>query len=123
VCYGKCVTHKARRYRCYADNGGWFGLDPAFDYQRLQMEASQAQGKLEVKQSPDMGEKDQFTLELDHMAQCILENKTPYTPGEEGLQDHVIMEAIYESAKTGKPVKLNKVDKLDAFRGAPPKDE
>ncbi|GGH04980.1 Gfo/Idh/MocA family protein [Mucilaginibacter phyllosphaerae] len=116
-------THKSRRYRCYADNGGWFGLDPAFDYQRLQIEASQAQGNLEVKQSPDMGEKDQFTLELDHMAQCILENKTPYTPGEEGLQDHIIMEAIYESARTGKPVKLNKIDKPDAFRGSAPKDE
>jgi predicted dehydrogenase len=116
-------VHKARRYRCYADNGGWFGLDPAFDYQRLQMEASQAQGKLEVKQSPDMGEKDQFTLELDHMAQCIFENKMPYTPGEEGLQDHIIMEAIYESARTGKPVKLDKVEKIDAFRGSPPKED
>ena len=115
-------THKSRRYRCHADNGGWFGLDPAFDYHRLQMEASQAQGDLEVKQSPDMGEENQFALEIDHMAQCIMENKQPYTPGEEGLQDQIIMEAIYESARSGKAVKLDKVTKLDAFRGTPPKE-
>jgi predicted dehydrogenase len=41
----------------------------------------------------------------------------PYTPGEEGLQDHRIMEAIYESARTGRPVKLQDASKLDAFRG------
>jgi predicted dehydrogenase len=116
-------VHQARRYRCYADNGGWFGLDPAFDYERLQMEASQAQGKLEVRQKPDMGEKKQFALEMDHFSECVLENKTPYTPGEEGLQDHKIMEAIYESAKTGKPVKLEVINKTDAFRGEAPKEE
>jgi predicted dehydrogenase len=99
-----------------------FGLDPAFDYHRLQMEASQAQGELEVKQSPDMGEKNQFALEIDHMAQCIMENKQPYTPGEEGLQDQIIMEAIYESARSGKAIKLDKVTRLDAFRGTPPKE-
>ena len=43
---------------------------------------------------------------MDHMAECVMQNKTPYTPGEEGLQDQRIMEAIYLSAKTGKPVKL-----------------
>jgi predicted dehydrogenase len=116
-------VHQSRRYRCYADNGGWFGLDPAFAYERLQMEASQAQGKAEVKQSPSIAEKNQFALEMDHFSECVLENKQPYTPGEEGLQDHKIMEAIYESARTGKPVHLERIEKIDAFRGSPPKDD
>lgn len=116
-------VHQARRYRCYADNGGWFGLDPAFEYERNQMEASQAQGKMEVKQSPSLGEKKQFALEMDHFSDCILENKIPFTPGEEGLQDHKIMEAIYEAARTGKPVQLARIDKIDAFRGTPPKED
>ena len=116
-------VHQSRRYRCYGDNGGWFGLDPAFDYVRLQMEGSLAQGKLEVKQSPDMGEKNQFTLEIDHFSECLLENKEPFTPGEEGLQDQKIMEAIYESAKTGKPVKLEMITTLDTFRGTQPKEQ
>ena len=47
-------------------------------------------------------------------------NQTPYTPGEEGLQDHRIMEAIYESARTGKPVKLPNITTRDTFRGSEP---
>ncbi len=39
--------------------------------------------------------------EIDHMATCILEDRRPRTPGEEGMQDHVLMEAIYQAAETG----------------------
>jgi predicted dehydrogenase len=116
-------VHQARRYRCYADKGGWFGLDPAFDYMRLQMEGSHADGQQEVKIAPSIKEAQQFALEMDHFAQCILEDKTPYTPGEEGLQDQRIMEAIYASARTGKPVRLPAITTLDTFRGTPPKEE
>ncbi|WP_374164022.1 Gfo/Idh/MocA family protein [Arcticibacter sp. MXS-1] len=121
-----CTTsygvHQARRYRCYADQGGWFGLDPAFAYERLQMEVSQAQDKMEVKQSPSLTEENQFALEIDHFSDCIMQNKQPYTPGEEGLQDHLIIEAIYESARAGRPVKLEKATRLDATRGPEPKE-
>ena len=61
----------------------------------------------------------QFAQEIDHMATCVLENRQPYTPGEEGLQDHRLMEAIYESARTGQPVRLQAIKGLDAFRGPP----
>jgi predicted dehydrogenase len=115
-------VHQSRRYRCYADNGGWFGLDPAFAYNKLQIEASQAQGKLEVRQKPQPEDKQQFALEIDHMSECIMQNKTPFTPGEEGLQDHKIMEDIYESARTGKPVKLERITTIDTYRGTPPKE-
>ncbi|RYX96690.1 MAG: Gfo/Idh/MocA family oxidoreductase [Comamonadaceae bacterium] len=48
----------------------------------------------------------QFAAEIDHMAECVIEGKTPDTPGEEGVRDHVLMEAIYESARSGRPVKV-----------------
>ena len=43
---------------------------------------------------------------MEHFSQCILENKTPTTPGEERLADHKVMAAIEESARTGKAVSL-----------------
>ncbi|MBE7170572.1 MAG: Gfo/Idh/MocA family oxidoreductase [Williamsia sp.] len=116
-------VHESRRYRCHGDKGGWFGLDPAFAYEGLKMELSQALDKSEWRQNPSFGQKNQFTQEIDHMSLCVLGNKDPYTPGEEGLQDHRIMEAIYQSAQEGKPIKLEKIAKLDAFRGTPPKPD
>jgi len=67
--------------------------------------------------------KNQFALEIDHMADCIMTGREPYTPGEEGVQDHKLMEAIYESAQTGKPIHQPAIDGLDQFRGPPLKQE
>ncbi len=61
----------------------------------------------------------QFAAEIDHLATCVIENRRPRTPGEEGVQDHVIMEAVYESERTGRPVELKRYDTLDTFRGPP----
>lgn len=63
--------------------------------------------------------KNQFATEIDHMADCVLTGRAPYTPGEEGVQDHKLMEAIYESARTGRPVQLPALEGLDHFRGPP----
>ena len=49
---------------------------------------------------------DQFAAELDDFAQCILEGRESRVPGEEGLRDVRIMQAIYESARTGRSVSL-----------------
>ena len=48
--------------------------------------------------------RNQFALELDHLAKCVREDLTPHTPGEEGLQDQLLMEALYASAEKGAPV-------------------
>jgi len=42
---------------------------------------------------------------MDHMSDCVMNDKTPLTPGEEGLQDLKVMTAIYEAARAGKTVK------------------
>jgi predicted dehydrogenase len=51
------------------------------------------------------------TLQMDEMAQIILDGKKPVVPvdGEEGLKDMKIIDAIYEAVKTGKKVKLQLV--------------
>ena len=57
------------------------------------------------------------------MSDCGMNNKQPYTPGEEGLQDQKLMEAIYQSARERKVITLERITKPDAFRGTPPKEE
>lgn len=49
------------------------------------------------------------TLQMDRMAEIILEDKKPVVAvdGEEGLKDLKIMDAIYEAARTGKKIALN----------------
>lgn len=119
-----CATsyghHEDRRYKVLADTG-WIEMDPAFPYEGLQLQTSQAEGKENRITQHKIAGKDQFAIEIDHFSESIMGNTTPYTPGEEGLQDQKIMEAIYQSAREGKPVKLPTVGKKDAFRGIPPK--
>jgi len=47
-----------------------------------------------------------FATEMDDFAQCVLQDKQTRSPGEMGLQDMKIITAAYESARTGKAVKL-----------------
>jgi predicted dehydrogenase len=114
--------HEHRQYRVLAERG-WAMMQPAFAYQGLELKRSRAEGMMELTEDVKLAEKNQFALEIDHFAECVREDKTPFTPGEEGLQDHRIMEAIYQSAREGKPVKLPAVDGLDAFRGSEPRQE
>ncbi|GAB3943349.1 Gfo/Idh/MocA family oxidoreductase [Spirosoma harenae] len=118
-----CATsyghHDDKNYKVLADTG-WIKMDPAFPYKGLQLETSQAQGKEDQIIQHKISDTDQFAAELDHFAECIKDNKVPYTPGEEGLQDQKIIEAIYQSAREGRPVKLEAVSKKDAFRGSEP---
>ena len=78
----------------------------AYGYHGNQLKWSHLEGERETEIVPQIEEKDQFALEMDHFAECILENKTPQTPGEEGFKDHRIMEAIYEAARTGRMVRV-----------------
>ena len=112
-----------RAYTVHAETGR-ITMDPAFAYQGLRQERAHAPHGTEVKETHANPQVDQFALEMDHMAACVRHNKTPYTPGEEGLQDQRLMESIYQSARENKPVKLPVVARLDAFRGeAPTEDE
>jgi predicted dehydrogenase len=93
----------------------------AYKYRGQRLEVAENQGEDDARRELILPEKNQFALEIDHMADCVLNDRRPYTPGEEGLQDHVIMEAIYRSARDGgRPVRLDRHDGKDRFRGDPP---
>lgn len=109
-------VHESRRYRVHAGTA-WYAMDPAFSYGGLRLFTSHAEGDSERHEEIVLHEQNQFALEMDHFADCVLHDRTPFTPGEEGLQDQRIMDAIYESARSHRPVTLPPVDRLDAFRG------
>ena len=122
-CMSGYGSFDSKNYMVHAEAGS-IKMDPAFPYKGLKQELVHAPGGKQVTEQPSNPDKQQFALELDHMAECVRDNKTPYTPGEEGLQDQRIMEAIYQSAKENRPVKLTVgVGKTDAFRGTPPTEE
>jgi len=89
------------RYRLVGTEG-WLELEPATSYRGLRMRVHRGN----VTEERDLPERDHFALEMDHMSSCVMEDKEPLTPGEEGLRDLKIMMAIYEAARVEKTVKL-----------------
>ena len=77
-------------------------LDPATWYSGLRMYVERG-NVIEMRDLPVV---DHFTAEMDHMSDCVMNNKEPLTPGEEGLRDIKLMMAIYEAARSGKTVKV-----------------
>lgn len=123
ICSTSYGFHEARRFRVFGSDA-WAQLDPGFSYNGLRMMISHksptnsmAENVSEVR----IGEKNQFALEIDHMADCVIGNKQPHTPGEEGLQDQKLIALIYEAAQTGKTITLPRVSGLDTTRGPAPR--
>ena len=111
--------HADKSYEVLAETG-WIRMDPAFPYKGLRLQTSQAEGADNQITQHQMGSPDQFTTELDHMADCVLRDVAPFTPGAEGLQDQRIMDAIYQSAREGRSIELAPVSGKDVFRGPEP---
>ncbi len=89
------------RFRVHAEKAA-FQLEPALSYSDLRMQVIRG-GVVELRSLP---ERNQFALEMDHMAECVKGNTEPRTPGEEGLRDLRAMMAIYEAARSGQTVAL-----------------
>jgi predicted dehydrogenase len=53
---------------------------------------------------------DQFAAELNYFSDCVLKGKDPEPSGEAGARDVRIIEALYESARTGESVSLRPED-------------
>ena len=82
-----------------AAEAGRFGVDPGLNYHGIR--GFRSDGK--PLAFPDI---DQFAAEMDDFATCVRAGKPTRVPGEEGLRDVRIMEAIYRAAETGREVKL-----------------
>ncbi|MGF7211249.1 putative dehydrogenase [Skermanella aerolata] len=121
-CSSSYGAHESKDLRVRLEKG-WIDLENAFAYEGQQMRVAQRGGKAEVIDTVRMPQQNQFSLEIDHMAACVKENRVPRTPGEEGLQDHHLMEALYRSAETGTPVSLAPVSGRDTTRGPEPSQQ
>ncbi|MEH3086109.1 MAG: Gfo/Idh/MocA family oxidoreductase [Xylophilus ampelinus] len=93
----------------------------AYAYAGQRLVVGRREGRDTVEQELVLKKVNQFAAEMDHFAECILEQRRPRTPGEEGLQDQLVMEAIYRSAATGRPVPLPRAPAIDATRGPMPR--
>jgi len=105
---GTSYSLNYQRYRCFTKDKNWFGMEPAFAYNDLKMEIS-LDNNGEKFPLPLIKESNQFVQVIDHMAECILKNREPKTPGEEGLKDQYVIDAIYESARQKKVVYLKDI--------------
>ncbi|WGS55184.1 Gfo/Idh/MocA family oxidoreductase (plasmid) [Paraburkholderia sp. D15] len=105
TCMASYASHESRFFRLQGAQG-WAEMNPAFGYNGLQMrKGTLVEGKnatIDITIDPE----NQFAREIDHMSLCVARNQTPHTPGEEGLQDQRIVEAIYESARSGRAVRI-----------------
>jgi predicted dehydrogenase len=123
ICSTSYGYHRASRFRVFGSDA-WGQLDPAFTYNGLQMmmgRKSPSNSMAENMTQVRITEKNQFALEMDHMADCVIHDRTPHTPGEEGLQDQKLMALIYQAAQTREVIKLPPASGLDVTRGPAPR--
>ena len=83
-------------FHAYCDNGN-FGMEPAYSYGGLKATSTGEPIKFEPT--------DHFAAELDHFAESITEGTELKITGAEGLQDLLIMEAIFKAAESGLAIK------------------
>lgn len=99
-CRTTYAENMASRLRAEAPKG-WAELAPAFGYGGLQGRTSQ--GPMNI---PNVN---QQAAQMDDFADCVLHNKPTRVPGEMGLRDVQLLEAIYRAAETGQKVSTKDV--------------
>ena len=100
-CSSSYLVGQSKQMRVYGSDGE-VTLDPATDYYARNLYLSNGNEETHIV----IPNPNQFAAMLDEMAAAVQEDRAPKTPGEEGLRDVRIMQAIYESAASGRPVTL-----------------
>ncbi|MFN8253540.1 MAG: Gfo/Idh/MocA family oxidoreductase [Ferruginibacter sp.] len=98
---GKCRTSYSnnKSYLQVNCEKGWVRLEPAYFYGGLKFTSSDGR-QFEL---PPFS---QQAKQLDAMALAVKNNEQSKTPGEMGLRDMKIIEAIYKAAETGKKMEV-----------------
>ena len=97
----------SRRYRVHCTKG-FIDMDPAFSYNGLRLtvkKGNEQSGKAERAELP-IEQVNHFAAEMDHLSDCVLNDRDPLTPGEEGLADMRVIAAIEEAVRTGRTVRV-----------------
>jgi glucose-fructose oxidoreductase len=87
---------------------GHLHADPAYEYAEGLEYTVTIEGRKRTKRA---GKRDQFAPELLYFSDCILNDTQPEPSGEEGLQDVRLVEALYESARQKRPVRIKPFEK------------
>jgi predicted dehydrogenase len=82
---------------------GHLHADPAYEYAEGLKYTVTIDGETRTKR---VGKRDQFAPELLYFSDCILNDTQPEPSGEEGLQDVRLIEALYESARKQRPIRI-----------------
>jgi predicted dehydrogenase len=82
---------------------GLLVAEPAYEYAESIKHRLTLGERIKVRTFP---KRDQFAAELVYFSDCILQNKEPEPSGLEGLADVRVVQAIYESVRTKRPVQL-----------------
>lgn len=102
-----CQTmYSANQNRIFlAGDEGRLEMEPATQYEGNRLWTGGGGRDREV--TPPPGPRPtQFAGQIDHFSDCILTGATPIVPGEEGLRDIRLIEAIYRAARTGQRVSV-----------------
>lgn len=97
-------TSAAKRIQLFGDRAV-ATLDPATDYDNNRLVVEDKEGQTQI--STIKTSSAQFAAEIDHLSEAIRNDTPVLTPGEMGLRDVRLIEAIYEAAKTGQWVSLH----------------
>jgi glucose-fructose oxidoreductase len=82
---------------------GTLRMNPAYESAEELKQAVTIKGKKRKRTFP---KRDQVAPEILYFSDCILNDREPEPSGQEGLIDVQIVRAIYRSAQTGEPIKL-----------------
>ncbi|MDQ3265186.1 MAG: Gfo/Idh/MocA family oxidoreductase [Myxococcota bacterium] len=105
VSFGAAAT---ARYQLLGTEGQ-LSLENAYEYRgALTLSVTDKKGKTRTHR---VEPRDQFAPELIYFSRCVLEHRRPEPDGLEGLADVRVIEAAYESARTGRPIRLEPVAK------------
>ncbi len=83
---------------------GWAAMDPAFAPWHARRLFGEIGGRWFEQNFKPV---DEYILELDAFANCILRRRDPEPNGLDGLKDVAIIQAIYKSARENRPIPLN----------------
>ncbi len=95
---------------------GDLSVDAAYELAEKMQLTVTIKGKTTKKSFP---RRDQFAPELLHFSSCVLKGEPPQPSGEEGFADVRIIEALYESARSGECVELRPPLKAPPARPRP----
>jgi predicted dehydrogenase len=83
---------------------GWAMLTPAFTFHEPRVLTCGAKGRIVTRTFRVL---DEFALEIDAFATAVQRGKSPEPSGEQGHRDMIIAGALYESARSGRPVNVD----------------